>query len=140
MPLSSEAATDGGVFGYPRGATSIEVSPYTVAHEDVVEVPNLDGSSSAQRSVYFLRGGPAGGRLRRAAGGPVGEVAGVAFAVAPDRAGLAFAATVSELRKTLAVAERTLAEDPAHTEGTGACLERDDPATAQGVVRPGGGR
>ena len=140
LPLSSEEATDGGVFGYPRGATSIEVSPYTVAHKDVVEVPNLDGSSNAQRSVYFLAANLQEGDSGAPLVDPSGEVAGVAFAVAPDRAGLAFAATVSELRKTLEVTERSLAEDPAHTEGTGACLERDDPGTAQGVVRPGGGR
>ena len=128
------------MFGYPRGATSIEVSPYTVAHKDVVEVPNLDGSSNAQRSVYFLAANLQEGDSGAPLVDPSGEVAGVAFAVAPDRAGLAFAATVSELRTTLEVTERSLAEDPAHTEGTGACLERDDPGTAQGVVRPGGGR
>lgn len=139
LVLSSADPTDGGVFGYPRGAHTIEVSPYAVAHADVVEVPNLDGTSSSQRSVYFL----AANLQEGDSGAPLvdgsGEVAGVAFAVAPDRAGLAFAASVSELRKALAATERQLASDPSATVGTGACLERESRDSALGVS-PGAAR
>ena len=98
----------GGVFGYPRGGHTIEVSPYTVAHADGSRCPTstAPANGGAQRS-YFLAANLAAGRLRRAARS-TGRARSPAWRSPspPTGAGLAFAASASEVRKALAATER----------------------------------
>lgn len=104
----------GAVFGHPGGGP-LEISPFAVREEVEALGRNLYGSRDTRRQVLVLASelapGDSGGPLVD----PGGEVVGVAFAVAPDQPGTAYALAVEELAAALA-APRARAVD------TGPCL------------------
>jgi S1-C subfamily serine protease len=114
LPIGdSEVGAQGAVFGYPGGG-SLELSPFQVS-EDVEAVGrDLYGNGPTRRQVLILSSrlapGDSGGALVDA----TGSVVGVAFAIAPDRPGTAYALNVDELRDALAA--------PRAPADTGPCL------------------
>ena len=115
LPIAGADQGDAGaVLGYPGGGP-LTVSPYKVG--DIVTAVGRDlyDRKQTRRQVLILASdlhpGDSGGALVD----PTGSIAGVAFAIAPDRPGTSYALATSELRAALA-APRDAKSD------TGPCL------------------
>jgi S1-C subfamily serine protease len=104
----------GGVFGHPGGG-GLEVSPFRVAEEITAVGRDIYDQGSTSRDVLVLASDLAPGDSGSALVDPQGQVIGVAFAVAPDKPGVAYALAISELREVL---ERDLSGE----RDTGGCL------------------
>jgi S1-C subfamily serine protease len=104
----------GGVFGHPGGG-GLEVSPFRVAEEITAVGRDIYDQRSTSRDVLVLASDLAPGDSGSALVDPQGQVIGVAFAVAPDKPGVAYALAISELRDVL---ERDLSGE----RDTGGCL------------------
>ncbi len=104
----------GGVFGHPGGG-GLEVSPFRVAEEITAVGRDIYDQGSTSRDVLVLASDLAPGDSGSALVDPQGQVVGVAFAVAPDKPGVAYALAISELREVL---ERDLSGE----RDTGGCL------------------
>jgi S1-C subfamily serine protease len=91
----------GAVLGYPGGGP-LEVSPFAVREEVDATGRDLYDDHRIERRVLILaadlRAGDSGAALVDASG----TVVGVAFAIAPDRPGTAYALDTSELDEALA--------------------------------------
>lgn len=101
LPLSDAAAGDvGAALGYPRGGP-LTVAPYRVA--SVIEADGRDiyDRERVRRRILIvgadLAPGDSGGPLVD----PTGAVAGVSFAIAPDRPGVAYAIANDQVRELL---------------------------------------
>lgn len=101
LPRTGPAVgSSGGVFGHPEGGP-LTVSPFKVG--DITEAVGTDiyDRHRTERSVLILASqlapGDSGGALVDAQG----RVMGVAFAIAPDRPGVAYALNVTELDAVL---------------------------------------
>ena len=116
LPIADGAPVDtiGGVFGHP-GGEPLRIAPFRVAREITATGRDIYGSGSTERRVLelaaALRPGDSGSPLVD----PSGRVVGVAFAIARDRSGVAYALTVDELAAALT------AVSPQGTS-TGPCL------------------
>ena len=104
----------GGVFGRPAGGP-LEISPYRVAEQITATGRDIYDQSSTGRDVLVLAAELAPGDSGSALVDPQGRVAGVAFAVAPDEPGVAYALAVDEVRDVLA-------GDLGQERDTGDCL------------------
>jgi S1-C subfamily serine protease len=116
LPIGKGKVGDvGAVYGHPGGQDPIEVSPAQVSQQVTAVGRDLYDSHETRRDVFILaselRPGDSGGPLVN----PAGQVIGVAFAIAPDRANTAYALTSDELRPAMA-ADRAAGAD------TGPCL------------------
>jgi len=100
---SADVGEAGAVFGHPGGQNAIEVSPARVESRLTALGRDIYNRSVARRDVLVLASELAPGD----SGGPVvdtgGAVVGVAFAIAPDRSGTAYALTERELAAVLAL-------------------------------------
>ena len=103
-PLSIDTGgvgTQGAVFGHPGGQERLRVAPAAVRRHVQAVGRDLYDSHTTRRDVFVLaadlRPGDSGGALV----GTSGAVVGVAFAIAPDRPGTAYAVTDKELRSAL---------------------------------------
>ncbi len=105
----------GAVLGHPGGQVPIEVAPSKVSRRVKAVGRDLYDRRPTTRDVFILAAQLAPGY----SGGPLvttaGEVAGVAFAIAPDRDGVSYALTDVELRGALSANRGT-------TQSTGPCL------------------
>lgn len=102
LRLAAPAVGDaGGVFGHPEGGP-LTVSPFKVG--DITRAVGTDiyDRHRTERSVLILASQLAPGDSGGALVDPQGRVVGVAFAIAPDRPGVAYALSVSELNAVLA--------------------------------------
>lgn len=102
LAIASPAeGTAGAVLGYPGGQNTVRVAPAVVRQEAPTIGRDIYNRSRTQRQVLYLasalRPGDSGGALIDAEG----RVIGVAFAIAPDRPGTAYALDDSELREAL---------------------------------------
>lgn len=104
-PLPIGVATvgeQGAVFGHPGGQTELRVAPAAIRQRVDARGRDLYDSRSTSRDVFILaaslRPGDSGGALTN----QQGVVVGVAFAIAPDRPGTAYALTSSELNEVMA--------------------------------------
>ena len=92
----------GAVFGHPGGSDELMAAPASVSDEVTAEGRDLYDSHGTRRDVFILASqlhpGDSGGALVNTAG----VVIGVAFAIAPDRPGTAYALTSAEVRPVLA--------------------------------------
>lgn len=114
LPMGeSGVGVQGAVFGYPGGG-SLEISPFAVREAVQAVGRDLYGEGPIRRQVLILSSQLGPGDSGAALVDGRGSVVGVAFAIAPDRAGTAYALHVDELREALAV-PRTPAD-------TGPCL------------------
>lgn len=115
LPLGeSVAGTVGGVFGYPGGGP-LRVAPFEIARELRATGRDIYNEARTTRQVLELAAGLAPGDSGAALVDAEGRVVGVAFAIAPDRANVAFALTVAELREVLDRAGSAAV-------GSGACI------------------
>jgi S1-C subfamily serine protease len=115
-PLSIESAdvgTVGAVFGYPGGG-SLEISPFEVREAVDAVGRDLYGNGPTQRQVLILASRLAPGDSGAAVVNASGAVVGAAFAIAPDRAGTAYALDADEVQEALAA--------PRASADTGPCL------------------
>ena len=118
MPLvdaTVDEGTEGVVLGHPGGQVPIAVAPSKVNSKVDAVGRDLYDRQPTTRNVVILASRLAPGY----SGGPFvttgGRVAGVAFAIAPDREGVAYALTDKELRAALGANGST-------AKSTGSCL------------------
>ena len=115
LPLrGAEVGDTGGVFGRPGGGP-LEISPFRVADQIDARGRDIYDSGTTNRDVLVLASELAPGDSGSALVDPQGQVIGVAFAVAPDKPGVAYALAISEL-------EAVLAGDLSSERDTGGCL------------------
>lgn len=114
----AEVGTIGAVFGHPLGQDEVRPAPARISERVRAVGRDIYDERQTERDVFIL----ASELQEGDSGAPLvdgdGQVVGVAFAVAPDRPGTAYAVTVSELDAVLA----RYAADPALREGTRHCL------------------
>ncbi|MDQ3107605.1 MAG: trypsin-like peptidase domain-containing protein, partial [Actinomycetota bacterium] len=93
---NAEAGETGAVFGHPGGQEIVRAAPARISDEVTAEGEGIYGDPT-RRQVFILaanlRPGDSGGPLVDGEG----KVVGVAFAIAPDRPGTAYALTGAEL-------------------------------------------
>ena len=98
---TADIGTDGAVFGHPGGQEAVEVSPARIEAAISALGRDLYGAQNIRREIYVLatqlEPGDSGGALVD----PVGQVVGVAFAVAPDQPATAYALATEELNAVL---------------------------------------
>jgi S1-C subfamily serine protease len=104
----------GGVFGHPGGGP-LDVSPFKVAEEITAVGTDIYDRAESRRKVLVLASDLAPGDSGSGLVDPQGDVIGVAFAVAPDKDGVAYALSLEELRPVLA-------GDLTQERDTGDCL------------------
>lgn len=102
LPLGNAAVGDQGVVvGYPGGQNTPRPAPSVIRNESSTLGYDIYNEQRTRRQVLFLaaslRPGDSGGPLVDTQG----RVVGVAFAIAPDRPGTAYALDDSELRPVL---------------------------------------
>lgn len=100
---NARAGQEGAVFGHPGGQDPLRVAPARINQRVQAVGRDLYDSHQTRRDVFILasqlQAGDSGGALVN----PSGAVVGVAFAIAPDRPGTAYALTSTELRAVLAL-------------------------------------
>lgn len=115
LPLRDAQVNDvGGVFGHPGGGP-LEVSPFKVAEEITAVGTDVYDRDESRRQVLVLASELAPGDSGSGLVDPQGNVIGVAFAVAPDKDGVAYALALDELRPLLS-------GDLSQERDTGDCL------------------
>jgi hypothetical protein len=101
LPLvDPEEGAIGAVLGHPGGGP-LEVSPFEVVDELQAQGRDLYDEQATLRSVLVLASDLAPGDSGAALVDPTGSVIGVAFAIAPDRSGTAYALDPDEVRSVL---------------------------------------
>jgi S1-C subfamily serine protease len=118
LPLATGSTGErGAVLGHPNGQTRLAVQPFAVAQEITAVGRDLYDRHRTSRDVFVLSAdlqpGDSGGALVV----PSGRVIGVAFAIALDRSGTAYALTTAEIRQVLAAPRSGAAVS------TSACLD-----------------
>jgi S1-C subfamily serine protease len=93
----------GAVFGHPNGQTPIAISPAAIRQRVEAVGRDLYDQRETRRQIFILAsdlhpGDSGGGMVDH-----TGTIVGVAFAIAPDRPGIAYALTTDELRPVLAL-------------------------------------
>jgi S1-C subfamily serine protease len=115
LPLDgAEVGTSGGVFGHPGGGP-LEISPFQVGEQITAVGTDIYDSRRSERKVLVLAADLAPGDSGGALIDPRGQVVGVAFAIAPDRASVAYALDVDEVTAVLS-------GDLSQERDTGDCL------------------
>lgn len=110
----ADVGDTGAVLGYPGGGPLV-VSPFRVSDDVTAVGKDLYDRHETRRQVLILASDLAPGDSGAALVDPSGQVVGVAFAIAQDRPGTAYALDVDELQAALA-APRVAQAD------TGPCL------------------
>jgi S1-C subfamily serine protease len=115
--LEAELGDQGAVFGYPGGG-DLTLSPFAVGDIRTASGRDIYGDDGTSRELLFLAATLHPGDSGAAVVDPEGRVLGVAFAIAPDRADVAYALTAGEVAAVLDEV------DPAGeaTADTGPCL------------------
>lgn len=112
---SAEVGEVGGVFGHPAGGELV-VSPFRVDRRLRAQGDDLYGDPAPERDVLLLAAqlepGDSGAPLVDARG----QLIGVAFAIAPELPGVAYAVSIDEIEQLLA------GLDPTTPVGSGPCL------------------
>jgi S1-C subfamily serine protease len=92
----------GAVFGHPGGQAALAIAPASVRRDVVAQGRDLYDQETTDRDVLILAAqleqGDSGGALVNNSG----QVVGVAFAIAPDKPGTAYALSSTELKTVLA--------------------------------------
>jgi uncharacterized membrane protein required for colicin V production len=112
--LDSQEGMTGGVFGHPHGGP-LTISPFRVDQVTTVSGSDIYSQGRTTRRVLYLASELAPGDSGAALVTPAGQVVGVAFAIAPDRPGVAYALATSELRAMLGTASSSEVD-------TGSCV------------------
>jgi S1-C subfamily serine protease len=115
--LSLGAVEEGGVgavFGHPGGG-ALRAAPFQVGQQVTATGTDIYDRHQTRREVLILASDLHPGDSGAALVDPSGEAVGVAFAIAPDRAGVAYALAIEEL-------EAVLQGDLTSEVDTGPCL------------------
>jgi S1-C subfamily serine protease len=110
----AEVGDTGGVFGHPGGG-GLEISPFKVGDQITALGTDIYDREDSRRQVLVLASDLAPGDSGAAMIDTQGNVVGIAFAVAPDKPGVAYALALEELREVLA-------GDLSTARDTGDCL------------------
>ena len=103
LPVASADVGDqGAVFGHPEGQIPVDVQPYRINDRRTAVGRDIYNADVTRRDVLFLASNLAPGDSGGALVNAEGAVVGVAFAIAPDEPGTAFALSDDELRPVLA--------------------------------------
>lgn len=105
----------GAVFGHPGGG-ALRAAPFEVGRTVTATGTDIYDRDRTERQVLILSSSLAPGDSGAALIDPAGRVVGVAFAIAPDKPGVAYALDVEELAPVLA-------GDLGHAVDTGPCLQ-----------------
>jgi S1-C subfamily serine protease len=104
LPIATaKVGTEGAVFGHPNGQSALAITPAAIRQQVTAVGRDLYDSHETRRQVFILASDLAPGDSGGALANPAGAVVGVAFAIAPDRPGTAYALTSDELRPVLAL-------------------------------------
>ncbi len=104
LPIAAASVgSSGAVFGHPGGQAALAISPASISQEITAVGEDLYSTHTTRRDVFVLASNLAPGDSGGALANPAGQVVGVAFAIAPDRPGTAYALTSNELRADLVV-------------------------------------
>jgi S1-C subfamily serine protease len=115
LPRAKPKAVDiGAAFGHPGGGP-LRAAPYEVGRQVVATGTDIYDSARTERDVLVLAASLRPGDSGAALIDPQGEVVGIAFAIAPDKGGVAYALALSEL-------DEVLAQDHSREVDTGPCL------------------
>ncbi len=115
LPLGEGAVgVAGAVFGYPGGGP-LRIAPFEIRQEIDAVGRDIYDRSDTRRRVFVLASALRPGDSGAALVNQAGVVVGVAFAIAPDRPGVSYAVTHTELGAVLAGDLNTPAD-------TGPCL------------------
>jgi S1-C subfamily serine protease len=102
LPIgAAKVGSTGAVFGHPGGQADLAVSPAAIRQQVTAVGRDLYDSHETRRQVFILASDLAPGDSGGGLVNPAGVVVGVAFAIAPDRPGTAYALTTDELRPVL---------------------------------------
>ena len=93
----------GAVLGHPGGQEQLRIAPAAVRQQVDAVGRDLYDRRTTHRDVFFLAAALRPGDSGAALVNRNGAVIGVAFAIAPDKAGTAYALTYKEVRAILAV-------------------------------------
>jgi S1-C subfamily serine protease len=116
LPITSgRAGLEGAVFGHPGGQDELRVAPARINQRVSAVGRDLYDAHQTRRDVFILASDLQSGDSGAALVNQAGAVMGVAFAIAPDRPGTAYALASTELRAVMAE-PRTARAD------TGKCL------------------
>jgi S1-C subfamily serine protease len=108
----------GAVFGHPNGQDQLRIAPAAVRQRVQAVGRDLYDTRSTRRDVFILAAALQPGDSGAALVNSTGDVIGVAFAIAPDKSGTAYAVTSDELRSVLgAVRGGTVSAGPCLTSG-----------------------
>lgn len=112
LTIADAKASDvGDVLGFPGGGALV-VSSYRISERTEAAGRDIYDSAAVKRTIFVmgssLAPGDSGGPLIS----PAGEIVGLAFAIAPDRPGVAYAIVGRDVR---AMADRTGREAPVST-------------------------
>lgn len=110
-----EEGAIGAVFGHPGGG-ELRAAPYSVGRTVAATGTDIYDEERTERQVLILSSSLAPGDSGAALIDPEGRVVGVAFAIAPDKPGVAYALDIEEL-------EAVLAGDLSRPVDTGPCLQ-----------------
>lgn len=103
LPLVAGSVGDvGGVFGHPNGG-DLRIAPFQIARRVTATGNDIYDRERVDRDVYFISTDLSPGDSGAALVDVDGQVVGVAFAVAPDKPGVAYALTVAEVTAALEV-------------------------------------
>jgi S1-C subfamily serine protease len=111
------AGSEAAVFGHPEGHLRLAVQPALIGEEIAATGKDLYDRHTTSRDVFVLAAALAPGDSGGALVGTDGHVVGVAFAIALDRSGTAYALTSKEIEQDLG------APRSGRAIGTGACLD-----------------
>ncbi|HEX2576968.1 MAG TPA: MarP family serine protease, partial [Aquihabitans sp.] len=104
LQLGAAAEGDrGAVFGHPGGGP-LRLAPFAVGEEVAATGTDIYDDRGVEREVLVLAAALRPGDSGSALVSPDGDVVGVAFAIAPDRPGVAYALSTEELQAVLATA------------------------------------
>jgi S1-C subfamily serine protease len=102
------------VFGHPGGGP-LRAAPYEVGRKVVATGTDIYDGARTERSVLVLASDLHPGDSGAALVDPDGQVVGIAFAIAPDKGGVAYALAMTEL-------DAVASTDLSRTVDTGPCL------------------
>ena len=100
---NGSAGDSGAVFGHPNGQDQLRIAPAAIRQRVDAVGRDLYDTRSTRRDVFILAAALQPGDSGAALVNPAGAVMGVAFAIAPDKSGTAYAVTSDELRDVLDV-------------------------------------
>ncbi|HEX2700251.1 MAG TPA: trypsin-like peptidase domain-containing protein, partial [Acidimicrobiales bacterium] len=104
LPVGAGHVGDqGAVMGHPGGQEELRIAPAAIRQQVDAVGRDLYDARTTRRDVFILAAALRPGDSGAALVNKEGQVTGVAFAIAPDQPGTAYALTSKELRAVLAV-------------------------------------